>query len=122
MKKSDFILIGIIVIIASSIYLINRFYIQKPGDIVKVTVEGKEYMTLPLGEDAEVTITGDNQNTNYLIIKDGYADVVEASCPDSLCVHQKSIHYNGEKIICLPNKVLIEVISENKSSLDGVAN
>jgi hypothetical protein len=57
-----------------------------------------------------------------LIIKDGYADIVEASCPDALCVHQKSIHNNGEKMICLPNKVLVEVISENKSSVDAVAN
>lgn len=122
MKKNDFLLIGIIIFVAVAIYSVNRFYIQKPGDTVEVTVDGKPYMTLPLAQDTQITIQGVNGGTNQLIIKDGYADMIEASCPDDLCVHQKSIHYNGEKIICLPNKVMVEVISKNKSSVDAVAD
>jgi hypothetical protein len=122
MSKRDFILVGAIIFIAAAIYIVNRVVIQKPADTVEVTVDGKQYTTLPLSEDTEITIEGVNGGTNHLSIKAGYAQVVEASCPDKLCVHQKSIHYNGEKIICLPNKVLVEVISGNKSSVDAVAN
>ena len=32
-----------------------------------------------------------------------------ADCEDQLCVHQKEITLENESIICLPNKVIVEV-------------
>ena len=48
--------------------------------------------------------------------------MVEASCPDKLCVNQKAVSKNNESIICLPNKVIVEVDSSENSDLDAVTN
>ena len=48
---------------------------------------------------------------NRLVIKDGKAWVEEASCPDGICAAHKPIHREGESIVCLPNKVVVTVVT-----------
>ena len=36
--------------------------------------------------------------------------LVDADCPDKLCVHQGKIDKTGEVITCLPNKLTVTVI------------
>lgn len=117
MKKNDIILIGIIAIVG----MIGLLYIslsKTAGDKVVVTVDGEVYKELPLNKDATFTIEGVNGGTNILQIKDGIADIIEANCPDKLCVNQHEIENNGESQICLPNKVVVEVQSEKESDVD----
>ena len=47
--------------------------------------------------------------TNTLEIRDGCADMTDADCPDKICVNQKAVSRPGETIVCLPNKVVVEV-------------
>ena len=60
--------------------------------------------------------------TNILTIKNGKAKMTDADCPDQLCVHQKAASKNHESIICLPNKVVVEVDGSEESEFDAVAN
>ena len=45
--------------------------------------------------------------------------MIEADCPDRLCVKQKAICKNGETIVCLPHKVVVEIRSQEENLLDG---
>lgn len=120
MKKNDFILIGIILVLAAAGLLYMNLS-QKTGDMVVVTVDGKIYKELPLSKDTTLEIEGIN-GTNLLKIENGYADIIEASCKDSICVHAKKINHNEETIVCLPNKVIVKVQSNSDSGLDAIAN
>ena len=79
------------------------------------------YGTYPLDVDKEIPIQKDGKTTNLLVIRDGKADVTEADCPDKLCVHQKAISKTNETIVCLPNKVVVQVIGAGESELDSIA-
>ena len=46
--------------------------------------------------------------------------MLDASCPDQLCVDQNEISFDKESIICLPNKVVLTVISDTESDVDGI--
>lgn len=121
MKRNDFILIGIILVIAVAA-LLFRNALKQNGDMVIVYVDGKVYQELPLNQNTSLEINGIGGGTNLLIIEDGHADMVDASCPDKLCVDQKQIQYNGEALICLPNKVVVKIKSSMESDIDAVAN
>ena len=57
----------------------------------------------------------------YTEIKNGEASMIEADCPDQIYVHEKAIiSSDGESIICLPNKIVVEVESDKESELDAV--
>ena len=121
MKKRDILLAGGIVLVALVMLLVMHVTEETKGDQVQITVNGEIYGTYPLDVDKEIPIQKDGKTTNLLVIKDGKADVTEADCPDKLCVHQKAISKTNETIVCLPNKVVVQVIGTGESELDSIA-
>lgn len=118
MKKND-ILLAVIVLIIAALGLL--FYInlgKQTAGTITVTVNGKVQGTYSLKKDQEILIG----ETNRLIIIDGKADMIEADCPDQICVDHKAISKNKESIVCLPNKVIVEVVGGEEASLDAVTN
>lgn len=119
MKKNDWILVLIVVCVAGGAYLSHQLLRNTGAGEVIVKVNGEITGTYSLNEDQEVEI---NQGSNLLEIKNGRADMVEADCPDQLCVHQRAISANNENIICLPNRVIVEIRSRTESQIDTVTN
>ena len=113
MKKQDFILIGIILLAAISVFAALHFFAHD-GAYVRVEVNSVVVKTLPLDEDTEYLIETEN-GTNLLVIKDGMADVTEANCPDKTCVHHSPVSESGEAIICLPHKVVVSVVDSDEA-------
>lgn len=118
MKKNDWILALGVTAIAVIFLLFNYFVIHSDGAKVIVTIDGDVFGTYQLDEEQQIDING----SNVLIIEDGKADMIEADCPDMLCVHQKAISKEGETIVCLPNKVVVEVADAEEYELDSVTN
>ncbi len=110
-QKRELILITVILAIA--LLLSAVFYVQnqKPAELVVVSVDGKTVKTLDLHKDADMIIEGYG-GTDHLIIKDGYASITDASCPDKVCVRTGKIHKSGELIVCLPNRVVVTIEGE----------
>lgn len=111
-QKNDAILIASLLLV-SALGLTLLLCAEK-GDTVTVTVDKTVYGTYPLDRDAEIPIRSEI-GYNLLIIRDGEAFVESASCPDGICVSHRPIASDGESIICLPNKVVISVSSENSA-------
>lgn len=118
MKKNDYILIAIIIVVAVAGVILFSRYDNISSTSIVVTVDGKLFGTYSLKKDQEIEIN----DTNYLIIRDGIADMIKANCPDQICVKQKPISKNNESIICLPNKVIVEVVGGEKTEFDAVVN
>lgn len=119
MKKKDWILIIIVLCVAACAYFSHQLLRNTGAGEVIVRVNGELTGTYSLNEDQKVTI---NEGSNILEIKNGRADMIEADCPDQLCVHQKAVSASNENIICLPNKVIVEIRSKTDSKIDMVTN
>lgn len=119
LKKNDVVLIIIIVAVAVLAFLLHNVIGGKGASCVTVKVNGEIQGVYSLAEEQEIEING---GTNILVIKNGKADMIEADCPDKLCVNQKAVSKNNENIICLPNKVIVEVDSSENSEFDAVTN
>ncbi len=119
LKKKDILLIIIILVVAGLCLLLHSIVGEKSADYVTVKVNGKVEGVYSLADDQEIKL---NSGSNILKIKNGEADMVWADCPDQLCVKQKAVSKNKESIICLPNKVIVEVDSHKNSQYDAVSN
>ena len=87
---------------------------------VTITVNGEKFGTYSLDKDQRIDING----TNTLRIRNHEAKMIEATCPDHICMSEDAIGQNGGFIICLPNRVIVEGIpaeSSTENGLDGVA-
>lgn len=108
-RKQDVILIlFFLVIAAAGLIWVNIG--REGGQIVRVTVDGTVTGEYPLNRDDTVAIEGVG-GSNTLVIEGGQADMTEADCPDKVCVDHAPISHVGESIICLPHKVVVEIIA-----------
>ena len=111
---ADVILISVLLLVALSVFLLiegNR----ADGAYAVVTVDGKEVARYSLAEDGEHVL---NEGSNILVIKDGKAFMKRADCPDGLCINQGEVSRTGERIVCLPNRVMIEIVGADDEMLE----
>ncbi len=116
MKKYDLILIIGVVVVATIFYLGYRYFMPM-GEVVVVYQDSEEFGRYSLNEEKVIDIDG----SNYLEISKGQAKMIEADCPDGLCMNQNSISKMKETIVCLPNEVVVEVISGESAEYDAIA-
>ena len=121
LSKNDLILVGVLLAVDLLGLLAVRVFYQSPGDKVVLEVDNQVIGTYALDQDQEIPIEIGGEIGNRLVIAGGKADMVDATCPDRLCVHQKAISKQGETIVCLPHKVVVEIRSEQGSKLDALA-
>jgi hypothetical protein len=112
MKKkrllADMLLIAGVLVIAAVVWLLLPR--GSVGASAVVTVNGELYATLPLGEDAELLIESAGGGENLLVISGGKARVTESNCPNGVCIHTGAVSSEGQLIVCLPHKVVIEIV------------
>ena len=118
--KNDIILAVIVIAVAAvGLLLLNIF--KTEGSFAVVKIDGKETERYPLSVNTEVVIETGDDGRNTLVIEDSKAFMKDANCPDKICEGHSKISYKGETIVCLPHKVVIEIVAdENTDELDAV--
>ena len=108
-KKADIILL--IVILAVGIPLaVLSLSSGTGGHKVKISLNGKVYGTYPLHEDRVIEVSEDG-HTNHITIKDGQVSMSYSTCRNQVCVNTGAISETKDAIVCLPNRVVVEIIS-----------
>ena len=109
-KKNDLLLVTALLalcVVLSFVCLLGK----KEGNTAAVIYGGEEIASFPLSKDTTHPIKSD-EGENTLVVENGFAHIESASCPDKICVHHKKIQNVGETIVCLPNKVVVEIREE----------
>lgn len=121
-RKNDIRLIVAIVGIALVFYAGIRFYQEAntKNGVAVVLVDGVEYGRYPLHVDLTEKILLRDGSYNLLEIKEGKADITEASCPDGICVKHRAVSRKGESIVCLPNKLVVEIENGEEAEIDFI--
>ena len=120
-SKRDVVFLGTLLFICLTSLLAVSIFQKKEGARVRITVDNQTYGIYSLGENQEIPIEIQGEAGNTLKIENQKASMIQATCPDKLCVHQKSISRQGETIVCLPHKVVVEILSEERSDFDSLA-
>nr|WP_312575937.1 NusG domain II-containing protein [Sedimentibacter sp.] len=92
----------------------NRAIIYSENEVVGEYILSKELKD-------EFTIKTSN-GYNTIKIEDGKIWIEDADCPDKYCIHQGKISGDGQVIVCLPNKLMIKIVSdEEDKEIDFIA-
>lgn len=103
LKKGDYIVIAMVaVVFFLSIALLFTF--SKQGSRVVIKHDNQIIYDQSIDIDKKI-----DTGTNEIIIKNGIVYMKEASCKNQVCVKTGEISKKGESIICLPNKVIVEI-------------
>lgn len=98
----------------------------KTGTVAEIYQDGQLIRTIHLDtvtEDYSFTVSGGEGIYNVVEVHHGEIGITGASCPDGLCINMGFIHSSAMPVTCLPNKLVIRIVSESDSNdaVDGVA-
>lgn len=92
-----------------------------------VEVDGREVESIKLDESEvpqELKIETGQGGYNILRITEEGISVIEANCPDQICVRSNKISLPGQTIICLPHRLIIKIVGDEKAenNIDSTAS
>ena len=111
----------IIIVAAAVLALLAVSVLARPmtaveEDMVIITIDGKEYTRVPLSKPQTVTVKQDNGCVNVVEVSDHGAVMLSSTCDNQLCVQMGEVTVdnwefrpNQQFIICLPNRVGVEL-------------
>lgn len=111
-KKADIILLIVILAVGIPMSVLS-LTAGTGGDKVKISTDGQVYGIYPLNEDCEIDVTEDG-HTNHITIKDGQVSMSYSTCRNQVCVNTGAISKAKDAIVCLPNRVVVEIISSEE--------
>ena len=136
--KADIWLITILIIASLTGIFFSFTTLKNTSEkYCQISVDGKIIKTITLreGYKEKVIIEAENKSFNiisksthshdlksYNIIEiDGTTvQMTEADCPDQICVKSGIIKIPSQQIVCLPNKVIVKIISKDENKLDDI--
>ena len=119
--KNDCILILIILLLIGVAFLLQYFHSKQGNTILQVYQNGILIGEYDLTRSQTFYVEGaDSDDFNLVLIENGVVRITDANCPDQLCMKQRSITKNGESIICLPHKLVLQICSKEDGSVDAV--
>ena len=93
-------------ILCLAVILVLPHFISRQTAVI--TQDGKEVCRVDLSRVTEsytIPLEG-----NTILVEHGAISMQSATCPDKLCIKQGTLHSVG-RIVCLPNRVVIEMVS-----------
>ncbi len=122
LKRADFFLIVVLFVIAFGfIYLSGLFSDGTEYGAVVISSEARTIGTYRMDTDNIIEIkNASGVVTNKIEISGGSAKMIYAICPKGECIKQGAIKNTNETLVCLPNKVVVEILSGEDEEFDGV--
>lgn len=124
MTKYDKILIVAVFLISLLGIYVGRNKLDSSGSkYVHIEIDGEVYKEIIFDEKTEMSLEIDSTyGYNNIVIDSGYVNMIQADCPDQICVVERKINRVGEMIICLPNRTLVEIRGVSESDTDYISH
>ncbi len=91
-------------------------WLLRPGtaSVAEVWLDGERIAVLPLSADTELTVDCPGGGRNVVAVRDGAVAVIEADCPDGVCVARGWVR-GGAPVVCLPHRLVIRLIGAGET-------
>ena len=104
MKRNDILLIIVLIIISMLPLTFKSSY----NDSAVIRIKGEVVEKISLDKDTTIKISNSN-GYNLIKVSKGTISIIEADCPDKICVKSGKIKKPGEIIACVPHNLIIEI-------------
>ena len=123
MRSTRFWVLIVAAVLAVSLLAAAVVRLASPGgSVAEITVDGQVVERIDLDRVTEgyTFMVEDEWGSNTIQVEPGRIRVLEADCPDQVCVDQGWIADGTVPIVCLPHKLVIEIVGGG-SAFDAAA-
>ncbi|MBU3108153.1 NusG domain II-containing protein [Clostridium gasigenes] len=112
-KKWDIIIIVVLMVLSFIPEIVFGLILGKEynSTYAEITVAGEVYKNIPLSahKGKEIIEVETKYGKSKIQVKDNNIGIIDASCADKICMHPEYINKPGDALVCLPNKLMIEI-------------
>jgi hypothetical protein len=124
-KKSDLIILLIIIAISISAWVVYKSVFSKKSAKAEIYYNDQlvETVELNTGVDKTFSIPQD-KDVIFHLFKDGSIGFEKSDCPDKICIKAGKLKTVGETAACIPNKIFLKIVPEggrDNNDLDGIS-
>ncbi|MDT8902269.1 NusG domain II-containing protein [Anaeroselena agilis] len=122
LTRADKWLIGILLAAAAGGIGLNLALLSTTGaQEARVYREGKLVRSIRLraGYHEELRLGG-AERYNLVVADNGRVKIAAADCPDQLCVRTGWVSVAPQQIVCLPNRVVVKIVSTEPPDVDDI--
>jgi hypothetical protein len=112
----DLVLIVTLFIFSITFLLMTAIH-RQPGAMASVEIDGRRIALLDLSKNRVITIRGNTGNMD-IQVQDHKVRVSSSGCPQKICVQAGYRYKAGDVIVCVPNKIVVRIISRDEKNLD----
>ena len=111
-RTAKIILALLILAAAASAAAILRPKGETTSPVARISRDGVVLEEIALDQVTEryTLVLEDDSGSNTILVEPGRICVVEADCPDQICVEQGFISDGAVPIVCLPHRLVIEIV------------
>lgn len=119
-KKTDLIIILILVAVGAG--GLAFYYLRPAGDnlTAEIYYENDIIAKVSLEEGAKSFSLPGHENVIFNLDGNGSIAFEQSDCPDQICVHAGKLSKAGQSAACLPNKLIVRVVSPNGGNVDYI--
>ncbi|HEB29979.1 MAG TPA: NusG domain II-containing protein [Spirochaetes bacterium] len=111
-KIGDYVIL--LIVAGLIVFLFSRFFFIKSVES-RVEVTGRAIQKYyDIHEDRVINVEGP-LGTTRVIIEDGEVWVEDSPCREKICIKMGRKKRVGEQIVCVPNRVIVEITGENET-------
>ena len=124
MRSTRFWVLIVAAVLAVSLLAAAVVRLAPPGgSVAEITVGGQVVERIDLDRVTEgYTFTVEDEwGSNTIQVEPGRIRVLEADCPDQVCVRQGWISDEVTPIVCLPHRLVIQVSGGRDAGVDALS-
>lgn len=110
-KTLDYWIAGLLLVLSFSFWIPMKLNGSQTGERVKIIHNGQTRAMFSLSTQRIYEFEG-----MTIQIQDNGVQVSHSDCPHQICVRSGRIAQQSQTIVCVPNKVLIEISGSNDTS------
>lgn len=112
---ADKVLIGFSVCLVAASVVVARSASGQGGTVL-IEVDGRTVYKLSLGESEKVTLDG-IRGKFTVESREGRVAMINADCPNHICMRTGWRSRSGEMIVCVPNKVVVRILPKDRGRI-----
>jgi hypothetical protein len=91
---------------------------SEPGATVCILMQERKIGSLSILKDTVITVSGSIGKTE-IRIENGRVWISNAPCANRICQHQGKISRNGQMLVCVPNRIIVQIEGQKQNDIDA---
>lgn len=121
-KRADIYLLAAIFMCVIMAFAFHFLLGRNDGaECVVIEQDGEVLYRIPFTKLRQITVEWQDEYNVIRIEEDGFS-VIEADCPDLLCVQQGKVTEAGTSVICLPHRLVVYIDGDSENTVDALTD